>query len=60
MGSSLTLFIEVEGIEDLFTKVQQHGVKVTMPMKDQFYGMREFVFEDPEGWVIALAQRINT
>jgi len=31
-----------------------------MPMKDQFYGMREFVFEDPEGWVIALAQRINT
>jgi lactoylglutathione lyase len=60
IGGSLTLFIEVEGIEDLFKKVQQHGAKITMPMKDQFYGMREFAFEDPEGWVITLAQRVNT
>ncbi len=60
IGGSLTLFIEVEGIEDLFKKVQQHGAKITMPMKDQFYGMREFAFEDPEGWVITLAERIAT
>ena len=51
-GGALTLFIEIEGIEDLFKKVQQHGVKITMPMKEQFYGMREFAMEDPEGWVI--------
>jgi lactoylglutathione lyase len=58
IGGSLTLFIEVEGIEDLFKKVQQHGVKITMPMKDQFYGMREFAMEDPDGWVITFAERI--
>jgi len=34
IGGSLTLFIEVEGIEDFFKKVQQHGAKITMPMKD--------------------------
>jgi|ERR1700677_1165707 uncharacterized glyoxalase superfamily protein PhnB len=50
IGGSITLFIEVEGIEDILKKVQQHGAKITMPMKDQFYGMREFAFEDPEGW----------
>jgi uncharacterized glyoxalase superfamily protein PhnB len=59
IGGSLTLFIEVEGIEDLFKQVQKHGVKITMPMKDQFYGMREFAFEDPEGWVITFAERIK-
>ncbi|MFZ0199320.1 MAG: VOC family protein [Candidatus Sulfotelmatobacter sp.] len=59
IGGSLTLFIEVEGIEDFFSKVQQHGAKITMPMKDQFYGMREFAFEDPEGWIVTLAERIK-
>ncbi len=59
IGGSLTLYIEAEGIDDLFRRVQQHGVKITMPMKDQFYGMREFAFEDPEGWIITFAQRIE-
>ena len=30
-----------------------------MPMKEQFYGMREFAFEDPEGWVITIAGKIK-
>lgn len=59
IGGSLTLFIEVDGIEEIFNKVQQQGLKITMAMKDQFYGMREFAFEDPEGWVITFAQRIE-
>src|SRR5271165_3158336 len=37
IGGSLTLFIEVEGIEDFFKKVLQHGAKITMPMKDPFH-----------------------
>jgi uncharacterized glyoxalase superfamily protein PhnB len=59
IGGSITLFIEVDGIEDVLKKVQQHGAKITMPMKDQFYGMREFAFEDPEGWVVTIAERIE-
>jgi len=30
-----------------------------MPMKEQSYGMREFAFEDPEGWVITIAEKIK-
>ena len=30
-----------------------------MPLKDQFYGMREFAFEDPEGWILTLAEKIE-
>ena len=57
IGGSLTLFIEVEGIEEILAAVTKSGAKVTMPLKDQFYGMREFAFEDPEGWVITIAER---
>jgi uncharacterized glyoxalase superfamily protein PhnB len=54
IGGSLTLFTEVEGIEEVLAAVQKSGARITMPLKEQFYGMREFAFEDPEGWVIPL------
>ncbi len=59
IGGSLTLFLEVEGIDDVFAAVKKSGSKVTMPMKEQFYGMKEFAFEDPEGWVITIAEKIK-
>jgi uncharacterized glyoxalase superfamily protein PhnB len=30
-----------------------------MSLKTQFYGMREFAFEDPEGWVVTIAERVK-
>jgi len=59
IGGSLTLFIEVEGIEEILAAVQKSGAKVTMPLKEQFYGMREFAFEDPEGWEVTIAERMK-
>jgi uncharacterized glyoxalase superfamily protein PhnB len=59
IGGSLTLFIEVEGIEEVLAAIQKHGAKITMPLKEQFYGMREFAFEDPEGWIVTIAERVT-
>jgi len=59
IGGALTLFIEVEGIEEVLAKVKASKAKVVMPMKTQFYGMREFAFEDPEGWIITIAERTS-
>lgn len=59
IGGSLTLFIEVEGIAEVLAAVQKNGAKITMPLKDQFYGMREFAFEAPEGWIVTIAERIK-
>ncbi len=59
IGGSLTLFLEVEGIEEVLAAVQKSGAKITMPLKEQFYGMREFAFEDPEGWIITIAEKIK-
>lgn len=57
IGGALTLFIEVEGIEEILAKVKASKARVVMPLKTQFYGMREFAFEDPEGWIITIAER---
>ena len=59
IGGSLTLFIEVEGIEEVLAAVQKNGSRITMPLKQQFYGIREFAFEDPEGWVVTIAERVK-
>jgi len=59
-GGALTLFMEVEGIEEVLAAVQKSGTKVVMPLKQQFYGMREFAFEDPEGWIITIAERVKS
>jgi len=63
IGGTATLFITIEaddvtsGIDALFASIAPRA-KVMMPLKDQFYGMREFGVEDPDGYVIFFAQRI--
>ena len=46
-----------EGVDALFTTVEAHA-RVVMTLKDQFYGMREFAIEDPDGYVIVFAQQL--
>jgi len=58
-GGALTLFIEVEGIDEVLAAVQKSKARIVMPLKQQFYGMREFAFEDPEGWIVTIAERLK-
>lgn len=59
IGGTLTLFLEVDGIEEILSRVEKSGSRIVMPLKTQFYGMREFAFEDPEGWIITIAERVK-
>ena len=57
IGATGTLFIEVEGIDALHSRLEP-DVKIVMPIVTQFYGMREFAIEDPDGYVITFAERV--
>jgi len=57
IGGALTLFLEVEGIDEILKVVESSKAKIIVPLKTQFYGMREFAFEDPEGWIVTIAER---
>lgn len=59
IGGTMTLYIEVEGLDEILRRVEQAGGKIVMPVKTQFYGIREFALEDADGWVITIAERIK-
>jgi len=57
IGATGTIFIEVDAVDALHDGIKDR-VRVIMPLVTQFYGMREFAIEDPDGYVITFAQRV--
>jgi uncharacterized glyoxalase superfamily protein PhnB len=57
-GGSATLYFIVTEVEALHEKVAPRA-KVVMPLKTQFYGMREFAIEDPDGHIITFSERLD-
>ena len=57
IGATGTMYIEVEGVDALHDRLKP-TVPIVMPLVTQFYGMREFAIEDPDGYVITFAQRV--
>jgi lactoylglutathione lyase len=63
IGGTNTIFITLEadtpeaGVDALFRDVEPKA-RVVMPLKTQFYGMREFAIEDSDGYVVICAQRV--
>ena len=58
IGATATLYIEMDGVDALHGRLRAAGVPVVMPLVTQFYGVREFAIEDPDGYLITLAQRL--
>ncbi len=59
LGGTMTMFLECEGIEEVLRAVEKSGARIVMPLKTQFYGMREFAFMDPQGWTVTIAERVK-
>jgi len=56
LGNSM--FIEVEEVDALHDRVRGKA-KVVMDLVTQWYGMREFSIEDPDGFLITFAERVG-
>ena len=56
IGGTLTLFIEVVDIARAHASLQG-TVKIVMPLEHKSYGVTEFAFEDPDGYLITFAER---
>jgi lactoylglutathione lyase len=59
IGATGTMYIEVEGVDALHDRLKAN-VPIAMPILTQFYGMREFAIQDPDGYVITFAERVTT
>jgi len=58
ISASLTLYMEVDSLQSVLDRVQKAGAKISMPVTEQFYGMKEFAFEDPDGYTITISEKI--
>jgi uncharacterized glyoxalase superfamily protein PhnB len=57
-GGTATLYFVVTDVNALHAKVAA-AATVLMPLKTQFYGMREFAIEDPDGHLLTFAERLG-
>jgi uncharacterized glyoxalase superfamily protein PhnB len=57
IGATLTLFIEVTDIQRVYESLKER-VNVVMPLEKKWYGVTEFAFTDPDGYVITFAERV--
>jgi lactoylglutathione lyase len=56
IGGTLTLFMEVVGIHEAYASLRDK-VPVVMPLEKKWYGVTEFAFADPDGYLITFAER---
>ncbi|HEY7500851.1 MAG TPA: VOC family protein [Vicinamibacterales bacterium] len=56
IGGTLTLFIDVGNVRKVHAALKDK-VKVVMPLERKWYGVTEFAFEDPDGYIITFAER---
>jgi catechol 2,3-dioxygenase-like lactoylglutathione lyase family enzyme len=57
-GGTATLFFVVTNV-DAFHELVAAQTRIVMPLKTQFYGMREFAVEDPDGHILTFAERVH-
>lgn len=57
-GGTAALFFIVTDVDGYHARVAPHA-NVIMPLKTQFYGMREFAVTDPDGHIITFAERVS-
>jgi uncharacterized glyoxalase superfamily protein PhnB len=58
-GGALTLYIKLTGFDEVLKTARQAGMKFVQEPETQFYGMREFAVEDPDGFVLTFAEEIK-
>ena len=57
-GGTAAMFFIISNVDDYHAKVAPKAT-VIMPLKTQFYGMREFAVTDPDGHIITFAERVE-
>ncbi len=55
IGGSLTFYIQMAGIEELYGKVRDN-VAIVQDMHTTFYGTRQFTIRDCNGYLLAFAE----
>ncbi|WP_027191128.1 VOC family protein [Fundidesulfovibrio putealis] len=54
-GATATVYLGVDNLDELHARLKD-AVPTVRPLQTAFYGMREWYIQDPDGYVVCLAQ----
>ena len=57
LGGAFTIYIRVTGVDAIWERVKDRA-KIAEAINTKPYGMREFAIEDPDGYLITIAQEM--
>ena len=57
-GGTATMYFILDNVDGYHAQVAPRA-RVVMPLQTQFYGMREFAIDDPDGHLLTFAQRVS-
>jgi len=58
LGGSFTMYLRVTGVNSLWERVSTRA-KIAEAINTKPYGMREFAIEDPDGYLITVAEEMG-
>ena len=58
-AGGISLYVDVENLDQLLERVEEHGVKIEVALNETFYGTREFAVRDPDGYMIIFAEPVK-
>ena len=51
LGTGVNLYMQIDGnIAEYYDELRKHGVKITVDIKDEPFGIRDFTIEDIDGY----------
>ncbi|GGB81365.1 bleomycin resistance family protein [Flavobacterium suaedae] len=56
IGASVSFYMDVEGIAELYEDLKNKGQAMTV-LKTSWYGMKEFYMKDPNGYILGFAEK---
>ena len=58
IGASVSFYMEVEGVAELYEKLKGKALQMT-ELKTAWYGMQEFYVKDINGYILAFAEKVD-
>ena len=57
-AAGVDIRLMIDDVDAMYARVVAAGARIVLPVKDQPYGLRDFIVADPDGFRIRFAQRI--
>ncbi|WP_439555110.1 VOC family protein [Dyadobacter sp.] len=56
IGASVSFYLEVDGVGNLYQEIKDKGIMAT-ELKTAWYGMKEFYMQDNNGYILGIAEK---